>query len=90
MTTKEKIFIVEGATGEYSDRKEWAVCAFEQEEKAKNLVEKLSGMARVVELQDDKYDMETTDAKAILALDPMFSMDYTGTTYTAYEVEVRK
>lgn len=89
------VWIVEGSTGEYSDRREWPVCAFTTEEKAKELVEELSGLARVAEQaglnrDDDLWRDETPEFKKLQQKDPRASIDYTGTHYTAYPVEVRE
>lgn len=87
----KKIYIVQGSTGEYSDRMEWPVCAFEQAERAKELAERLSEMARLVFIKcGGNTDMAMPEVKAIVELDPRFLMDYTGTFYTVYDVEVRK
>jgi hypothetical protein len=52
------IYVVFGMCGEYSDRREWPVCAFLQETLAADLVVKLTSVANDVcprRWEDDKY-----------------------------------
>jgi len=86
----KKIWIVEGRTGEYSDRSEWQVCAFYDENKAKEFVEELSDLARLtyVAAGGDAHE-DTEEFKALQALDAKAGMDYTGTSYRAYAVEIK-
>lgn len=81
-----EIYIVIGATGEYSDRTEWLVCAHKDEELAKDHV--LHAEKRAKEIyqkaknSDDEYDarQELVNAKAN-QYDQSMEMDYTGTRY---------
>jgi hypothetical protein len=92
------IYVVEGSTGEYSDRNDWPVRAFRTEEAAKAEVTRLSELARVYEQKKDEtpdfWDIQYDTAKhaafkaAIGIDDPHFSMDYTGTRYAFYAVEL--
>lgn len=43
------IYVVMGATGEYSDRTEWAVCAFTEEWKAQRFVSQIETELRKIE-----------------------------------------
>lgn len=40
------VYVVMGTTGEYSDRDEWAVCAYTSEDSAKTHVERATARAR--------------------------------------------
>lgn len=51
-----KIFVVNASEGEYSDRTEWPVKAFTDEQKAKDLVEELSAKFRQARLYDDEVE----------------------------------
>lgn len=75
---ERKIYVVMGTTGEYSDRTEWPVKAFLDEERAKALV--LAATERSKELQASratKYERP----KGVNQYDPSMEMDYTGTEY---------
>lgn len=50
----DKIYLVEGRAGSYSDNNEWIVGAYESEEEAKDLV---SGLEAMVSSYDDMLDM---------------------------------
>lgn len=78
------IYIVMGTTGEYSDRIEWPVIAFEDEELAKQQVEYAKTMAdKIYErcLEYNKFPL----ISAKNSYDPNMKMDYTGTSYFIYE-----
>lgn len=81
-----RIFIVTGTTGEYSDRTEWLVTAFLNEERAKELVVLASARARQIQLdyKDDYWDLPGD----ISDYDPKFTMDYTGTSYYYTKTEI--
>ena len=86
-----KIYIVEGSTGEYSDHCEWAVKAFVSEQKAKDLVTKASEVANEIfacsEL--DRSDIKYVDRwKATNPFDLGMQMDYNGTRYKYYDIEL--
>lgn len=88
----ETIWIVEGTTGEYSDRLEWRVCAFRDEVKAKELAVELKRLAMANFVANGKYSGDwgkSEIGKEWLAKDPDSSQDYTGTDYTAYSVKLR-
>lgn len=86
----DKVWIVMGSTGEYSDRTEWPVIAFSSEAAAKERIAALD--ARMQQMPEDWREERGkfgTEIKAHMApLDPGFSMDYTGTSYFFYEVDV--
>lgn len=81
-----KIWIVEGTTGEYSDRTDWMVCAYTSQEKAEEHASK--AVHRAVEIQKarpSRYD----SPKGVNEFDPDMRMDYTGTEYYTVECELR-
>jgi hypothetical protein len=77
-----KIYIVEGTTGEYSDRMEWIVCAFTNEQKAKAHVEGAAKRAREIFLAG--YPRQRNE------FDPEMQMDYSGTEYFLSETELQE
>lgn len=80
MTT---IYIVEGSTGEYSDRREWPVMAYRNEEQAKAHVLKAQEWAN-----QQRYDHGRVREDPRNPHDPGFQLDYTGTTYYYYAIEL--
>ena len=75
-----------GTTGEYSDRTEWPVIAFEDKELAKQQVYFASIRANEIYNQminDINFDLD--DNKNKNSYDPNMKMDYTGTSYFIYE-----
>jgi hypothetical protein len=92
-----KAYVVMGRTGEYSDRSEWAVCAYTKEDDAK------AHMAKAQEYSDawkafkdtqEYVDLNWNEAneriKSANPMDPEFSCDYTGTDYWFVELELRE
>lgn len=89
------IYVVEGQTGEYSDHNEWPVKAFVNEEAAKTLV--LNAQARAREIEIEKNNQDFSDggwytnpkpSRFVNQFDPNMSMDYTGTQYIYYPIEL--
>lgn len=87
----EKIWMVGGTTGEYSDRTEWVVDAWRTEQEAQNRVKFLK--ARMQELgltggnrHSEKY---RTAEKEMRKEDKAFQSDYTGTEYYLCELELK-
>lgn len=85
-----KIWIVSGATGEYSDRTEWLVKAFCTEKRAADFVDKLDDYMRK---EKAKFGPNIGwDNRSAIAennpYDPNMRMDYTGTNYYYEEVEL--
>ena len=80
-----KVYVVFGSTGEYSDRTEWIVCGFLDEEKAKERVLLAGEEARTLFASGEysRYDAEPTNK-----YDDKFQMYYTGTVYYYAKVEV--
>lgn len=86
-----KIYIVHGETGEYSDRSDWNVCAYKNEEDAKIHVVKASEVARELYAKYQNDFMNWYDDDGVIKTNPYdkrFSMDYTGTNYGYSEVEL--
>lgn len=76
------IYVVIGWTGEYSDRNEWIVQAYTDEEAAKAHVLRAEEKAREIfqaEEADPAYDPGC--ARPDNPYDPDMQMDYTGTFY---------
>jgi roadblock/LC7 domain-containing protein len=82
-----KIYVVMGSTGEYSDREEWIVCAYADEEMAKHHAETATAEARRIQNTTKRYCHVPDDQAK--AWDPHMSIDYTGADYTVCEVEIR-
>jgi hypothetical protein len=87
----EKIWMVGGSTGEYSDRVEWAVDAWRSEAEAQARVKFLDDKMRELGLCDSRDDYDIRDQKelAMRAFDPAFSCDYTGSHYYICELELK-
>lgn len=91
-----KIYIVKGTTGEYSDRAEWDVKAFEKEETAQTFCAELNALAEVhTEREHNSFaskryvtwESMRVVAEALEPLDPKARCDYTGLTYAVEELE---
>lgn len=83
-----KIYIVRGHTGEYSDHRDWPVCAVSSEDGAKALVTRLEAKALELGIRHGSGASHTypvTDRPEIRAMrefDPgVESVDYTGLFY---------
>lgn len=85
---KEKIiYVVQGNCGEYSDRTDWLVMAFTDQEKAIFLRNELDQMMK--EFGYDKGCGNHHDKdyfKKVKQVDPQFMSDYTGTYYAILTV----
>lgn len=96
------VYVIMGSTGEYSDRREWAVVYFKEEAGAQSLVELLTAEAQRVEREIEKdsysyYDHKYSDHwpqwwidRFCSKYDPNFIRDYTGTKYYIINVEPGK
>jgi hypothetical protein len=79
------IYVVMGSTGEYSDKDYWPVKAFLNKELSEKYIAKCSARAREIEnTRPSRYDLE----KGLNKFDPEMRMDYTGTSYFYYQVEL--
>lgn len=76
-----------GSTGEYSDHFEWMVKAFYSKEKAEKLVVNADRRAKEIFVQF-KNDYRDWQDKVKNEYDPNMQLDYTGTNYHIYEVEL--
>lgn len=83
-----KIYIVQGATGEYSDHREWLVAAFFSEANAQSLVVNASRRADELYLQ---YGSSTyyTIPDGANEFDLDMQKDYNGTRYSYEVVEIK-
>lgn len=81
MKTPKVVYLVVGETGEYSDREEWPVAVFSDEDKAK-LFRDLC--AEVVKGSERTSHEKRTKLKS--PYDPNLRVDYTGTSYDVVEV----
>lgn len=80
------VYVIQGTTGEYSDRNDWLVCAYHSREKAEEHTRK--AMLRAKEIRgvgQFSYNVP----QGVNEFDPNMQMDYTGTEYTVYEVEIQ-
>jgi hypothetical protein len=80
-----KIYIVYGTTGEYSDRSDWIVCAYENKKFAEDHVSK--AMHRAMEISKKRMSLFDLAGEKN-EFDPGMKMDYTGTEYTVLETEL--
>ena len=87
----EKIWVVLGTTGEYSERSEWVVDAWRSEAEAQDRVEFLK--SRMHELGIGAYDRYGTKYEAACVEmrkeDACFSNDYTGTEWYVSATELK-
>jgi hypothetical protein len=93
--TKRMVYVVFGATGEYSDHREWPVLAFLKEADAEAHVVALETYVREHKVHDTAEGImpDYNDREAIIkasTLDPNLQIDYTGTRYYTIEVELAK
>ena len=83
------VYVVIGTTGEYSDRSEWLVQAFEDSFAASMLVFRLEAIYKYHADKPD-YDRDEDSHEQMLIdlhkLDPLASVDYTGLRYSVTEV----
>ena len=81
-----KINTVFGTTGEYSDRDEWAVISYLDEERAKDHVVRAIEKAKEWEVKrNEKY---TNPPEGWNEYDPKMTMDYNGTYYFYVTTEI--
>lgn len=90
-----EIWIVQGSTGEYSDHKEWPVKAFRDKGKAQRLVIEAQARCNEIATVKNEYEWDVwwdmTEAKhatTVNEFDPAMKLDYTGTHYTCYPIEL--
>ena len=84
-----KIHVIMGSTGEYSDRSEWPVRAVRDEERAKCIVELATQRAAAIEESKDRYErLDDSNPDHVNEWDRNMKMDYTGTSYFYYTVDL--
>ncbi len=85
-----KVYIVMGDTGEWSDHREWPVVAYLDEQKATDRVTALDTWLVENKVSRNHSDVLPYEERDRLKnpLDPNFQADYTGTRYSAMEVEL--
>lgn len=81
------LYVIQGSTGEYSDRREWNVAVVDSEEAAKSYVLALQKQYQEMPQAwlEDRWDFED-QMKEHMTLDPQFAIDYTGTNWWYAEV----
>jgi hypothetical protein len=80
-----KIYIVNGATGEYSDQDDWVVCAYRDRALADAHVHDAMIRAKEIEKSGSRYEQKKGENE----FDPNMRMDYTGTKYYVVETELK-
>lgn len=96
-----RIYVVQGSCGEYSNHEEWLVCAFKEEQKAKDFVIQLTQEAQALVSRygnshyswlygDDPDPLKFRDEseKELPPNDPHFNFDSSGFNYTYLETDL--
>lgn len=81
------VWVLFGATGEYSDRSEWTVCAYQNESDARADCTALNVLARGLEGLSWR-ERDAAMAERLQPHDANASADYTGTEYYVGSCEV--
>lgn len=81
----DKVYVLFGETGEYSDRQEWVVRAYANEDAANAERDKLNALA-VGGGSGSTYDDRQVVRMRLLPHDANASVEYTGTSYSVTEV----
>ncbi len=81
----EMVYVVMGSTGEYSDRTEWPVKAYRNEERAKEHVVNAEREAKKLQA---RYGIIGEIPKDANPYDTDMDMDYTGANYYYLSVEL--
>jgi len=79
------IYIVQGTTGEYSDRTEWLVRAFTREQDAKDEVGRLTHLWMGLRCEETWSEEGAAAEAEMRKHDPGFCVDYTGTSWRVLE-----
>ncbi len=86
----EKIWMVGGTTGEYSDRTEWVVDAWRSEVEAQARIAFLTNKMQELGISRRMdYDIRQEAVEKMRQFDEAFSHDYTGTSYYICELELK-
>lgn len=90
------VYVIEGQTGEYSDRQSWSVAAFLAEEHAQEFCDKLNAWCKEKRIAKSNYDYEAADElrdqktwSFNCPLDPGLCVYYTGTSYLVYKIPLK-
>jgi hypothetical protein len=78
------IYVVRGSAGEYSDRNEWPICAYEDEALAQKFVELASALARVFEAKYEGARQNRIDYHRLHPGEP-YPDDITEDLYNPYD-----
>jgi hypothetical protein len=93
------IYVVQGSCGRYEEFEEWLVCAFKDEQKAKDFVMQLTQEGQDFiqkydgDFIDHKYGALDNDFKPETRFPPNdknFQWNYSGFNYTYFAVELRE
>lgn len=85
-----KIWIVEGSTGEYSDRRDWPVAAYKHETDALRHAQLAQRAADEIEAIKKRDDVDWYAHEPIPnPYDDGMTIDYNGVFYRAYPVSMR-
>lgn len=85
------IYLVEGSTGEYSDRRDWIARAFHSQAEAEAEVARLHTLMEQIGVNGGEYmdwDEREKRAEVMRKHDRGFDLDYTGTRYHVVETEL--
>lgn len=77
----KKLHVVQGTSGEYSDRREWIVCAYEDKAKAEAHAEAAKRWYQENDCHRLRHGKDFSNP-----FDPGMQLDYTGTDWTVYEI----
>lgn len=81
----QTIWIVEGNTGEYDNRRNWTVCAYPTKSSAEKHVK--MAQAEADRLEASRSELYRCQEKN--PYDPDMSMDFNGTEYSCYKIELK-
>jgi hypothetical protein len=81
-----QVHVVMGSTGEYSDRSEWPVCAYQDKARADEHADLAKNEAhKLAKARKSRYE-DVKEGSNIY--DPKMYMDYTGTDYYVLSVDL--
>lgn len=88
------VYIVQGSTGEYEDYTKWIAKAFLSKDKAENFMSKCVEYAKYM-IEEDRHPEDGMIYprwmfEKYCSPDSNFTIDYTGTFYCIYAVEVEE
>jgi hypothetical protein len=87
------VYLVRGASGEYSDRSEWTVCAFNEKRQAERFVTQIETELRRIGTDRDIFRLSCGARgeleRQLQKIDPSAHVDYTGLRYWVEPVDIR-